>query len=120
MAWRCRASRAARGLLTLTSEEEMTHDEQSSKQIDAVLELICRDTPARRELLWLRAIEAEDQFSLALLERGDPTLRPRMVALLAERGLPAPDHPESRKEVYAAFWHEHFVALAARMQRPSP
>lgn len=95
----------------------MTQDEESSKQIDAVLELICRDTPARRELLWLRAIEAEDRFSLELLERGDPTLRGRMTALLAKRGLPGPGDPDSRKEVLAAFWHEHFAALAARMAR---
>jgi len=60
-------------------------------------------------------MEAEDQFSLDLLERGDPTLRGRMTALLAQRGLPGPGDPDNRKEVIAAFWHEHFAVLAAGM-----
>jgi hypothetical protein len=102
-------------LLILPQEESMLHDDQHGQRLDAVLELICRDTSARRELLWVRAMETHDQFSIELLERGDPTLRRRMTALLAQRGLPGPDDPGRRHEAFAAFWHEHFEALATRM-----
>jgi hypothetical protein len=96
-------------------------DEDPSKHMVAILELICGDTSARRELLWLRAIEKQDKISIELLERADPTLRRRMTALLAQRGLPGPDDPRRRKEAFAAFWHEHFEALAARLvEAPGP
>ena len=92
-------------------------EEEPIRHVDAVLELICRDTSARRELLWLRAMEKQDRFSIDLLERGDPTLRRRMTALLEQRGLPGPDDPDGQNEVFAAFWHEHFETLAARLAR---
>jgi len=97
-------------------EEEMPQDQddEPTRHVE-IIELICRDTSARRELLWLRAMEKQDQLSIEILERGDRTLRRRMTALLEQRGLPGPDHPDSRSEIFAAFWHEHFEALAARL-----
>jgi hypothetical protein len=73
---------------------------------------IVKNAEARRELLWLRAMEKEDEVSIEMLERADPGLRSRMHALLASNGVPA--NLDAGRATYVAIWHAHFEALTAR------
>jgi hypothetical protein len=75
--------------------------------VDDTLAMVCRDPAARRELLWLRARQASDEWALALLERADATLGARMAALLAEHAM--------SDQALAAVWAERFAVLAARL-----
>jgi hypothetical protein len=72
----------------------------------ATLERIADDDEARRELLWLRAMEKDDVASAMDLESVDPRLRDRMtdvlVAFAATGGLVG----RSRREWFARAWHE--------------
>jgi protoheme ferro-lyase len=86
---------------------------ETRNEVERAVERVWRHTRARRELLWLRAMESQDQFIINLLEQADATLRARMTALLEARGLPTPDDPRCRDAVYAAFWEEHFSELTA-------
>jgi hypothetical protein len=50
----------------------------------AGLERLCADDESRREWLWLRAQEKDDQKSIRILERADPGLRGRMADVREE------------------------------------
>jgi hypothetical protein len=64
----------------------------------AAMERLCLDERARRQWLWLRALERDDEASAGALERDDPELRGRMAAIREEvERVPAPD---LRREVY--------------------
>jgi hypothetical protein len=70
----------------------------------SALARILRDDRARREWLWLRAREKEDDESLRCLERADRDLPSRMAACDAEVG--AIDDPRARKEAYGRLLDE--------------
>lgn len=62
------------------------------------MERLCLDERARREWLWLRARERDDEATTGALERDDPQLRRRMTAIReAVEGIGA---PALRREVY--------------------
>ena len=86
-----------------------------------LLDALCKDPDARRELLWLRAKEKEDDESLRSLERVDPTLRGRLADVA--RRVEAEDDDRERSEAWGREWDEryewHMARLAAaRAQRP--
>jgi hypothetical protein len=69
---------------------------------------ICSTPRLRRELLWLRAKEKEDEESVESLERTDPDLRNRMTRLLDERGISSMTDPERRRQALRDLWDERF------------
>jgi hypothetical protein len=89
----------------------MRHESRATDDIEDKLRRICEDDAARHELLWLRAQEKDDPESIALLERADPALRPRMAALLAEAGLDRIEDLHERRLALGRLWDVRFEAL---------
>jgi hypothetical protein len=78
---------------------------------------ICDDAEARRELLWLRAMEKDDEESARDLERIDPGLLARMMPLVEEyleRGNEL-DGWRERREGYGQLHDERFRYHALRL-----
>jgi len=83
-----------------------------------VIDVICQDDGARRELLWLRAKEKGDAEVVALLEGVDPGLLERMRDVESS----IRDEPDDRRRsaAYARAWDECFQRHAARLEQGSP
>lgn len=65
-----------------------------------------RDDRARREWLWFRAKTKDDAYSIASLQRADPTLQARMAPI--EAACEAIDDQHERLKAYEAVWDERF------------
>jgi hypothetical protein len=78
-----------------------------------VIDVICTDDVARRELLWLRAKQKGDAEVVALLEGVDPELVDRMREV--ERSVGAEDDDRARRAAYGRAWDECFQRHAARL-----
>jgi len=78
-----------------------------------VIDVICQDDGARRELLWLRAKQKGDAEVVSLLEGVDPDLVERMREV--ERAIG--DEPDVRRryEAYGRAWDECFRRHAVRL-----
>ncbi len=72
------------------------------------LERACAEDETRRDLLWLRAQEKEDDESIESLERVDPGLRARMRAFMAETRPDLIEDPRQRRQAFARLWHRRF------------
>jgi hypothetical protein len=64
------------------------------------------DDHARRELLWLRAKEEDDETSARDLERLDPELVERLRAAGADLAGRADESPSARRERFAQLWDD--------------
>lgn len=89
----------------------------STNLVVAVLDAICHDAEARRELLWLRAASKHDLDALADLEDCDPHIRTRLACLVARgwlwrrrRGLSA-----SWRSFYDQLYDERYRHHTARL-----
>ena len=71
----------------------------------AALERIAADDHARRELLWLRAMEKEDTETALDLEQVDPGLLDRLGDVRAGFRALGPLSPLQRRDWFAAQWH---------------
>lgn len=80
-----------------------------------LVDALCRDSDARRELLWLGAREKGDDETVRSLERADPTLTARMRPIAA----PIEADPDAwrRREAWAQAWHTRYDAHMARLAR---
>jgi hypothetical protein len=72
------------------------------------LRRITQDPELRRDLLWLRAQEKEDEESRASLERADPRLRERMDILLADTRPDRMEDRRARRHEFARLWQQRF------------
>ena len=72
------------------------------------LRRITHDAELRRDLLWLRAQEKDDEESRASLERVDPQLRQRMEILLADTRPDRMEDPRERRREYVRLWQQLF------------
>ena len=72
------------------------------------LRRITQDAELRRDLLWLRAQEKDDEESRASLERVDPQLRQRMEILLADTRPDRMEDPGARRREYVRLWQQRF------------
>src|SRR5688572_8555448 len=91
------------------SDEARTEDRDppQCRRLDAemaALERICHDDRARRELLWLRAKENGDDWSLRDLETLDPDVRQRVAPLEALLDPRAIETDRGRREAYGRLW----------------
>ncbi len=86
-----------------------------------VLEKIVADADARRELLWLRAHEKEDEDEARALERTDPGIVARLKAAGFDIGDDPDEVPRMRRERFARLWHDCYDrhAEAARAAEPA-
>jgi hypothetical protein len=78
---------------------------------------ICRDNEARRELLWLRAKEKDDEDAARSLERADPGIVARLMPVVEDylaRGHRM-DTWRERSEGYGELWDERFAYHAVRL-----
>lgn len=83
-------------------------DEERCFRTDAemsALERIAADDHARRELLWLRAMEKADSDTALDLERLDPGLRDRLRDVCSDFNALGPLTPRERRDWFAAQWH---------------
>ncbi|MBK8998828.1 MAG: hypothetical protein IPM35_24150 [Myxococcales bacterium] len=70
---------------------------------------LCRDAPARRELLWLMAMSKQDRDTARELEGLDPGLRRRLAPLVTRHWHERRAHglgPNGEAELYAAAYDE--------------
>lgn len=84
------------------------------------LELTCRSDKLRREMLWLSAMEKQDEATARELERIDPQLRSRMAGVEA---LAAGLEPRAASELYGAAQDERMetvLAIVERQARQNP
>ena len=81
------------------------------------VEGIAADDLARRELLWLRAKEKEDEVLARDLERADPGL----VSRLSEAGCDlegcADEEPRDRRERFGRLWDDRYEWHARSARR---
>jgi hypothetical protein len=99
-----------------TDETDDLSDLSKEEYVQAT-ERICAEPKARRELLWLRAMEKEDIETVRFLERVDRSLAPRMRALV-EHTLPPHvdlDRPRERSEYFGRLYSERFAHHARRL-----
>lgn len=82
--------------------------------LDAI-EAICRDPDARRELLWLRAKEKEDEESRISLEEVDPGIVRRLEASGFDITEREGEHWRDRRERFAQLYEECYDLHAARL-----
>lgn len=85
----------------------MSEDHEYALNLKALLR-ITHDAEARREFLWLRAIEREDVETARDLERLDPGIVDRLRAA----GFDVEDHPDEpsreRRDRFARLQNHHF------------
>lgn len=87
-----------------------------------VLDRIATNSMMRRELLWLRAKETDDEETVLDLEQVEPTLAARMQQLVAQfraRGGRLETDAE-RREGFARLYHQRFEELANEVRRGHP
>jgi hypothetical protein len=84
------------------------HTPKKERWDPALLAKVIGDDRARRELLWLRAKEKEDERSVRDLERVDPDLLDRLRSAGCDLEDHAAEHPRDRRERFARLWHERF------------
>ena len=80
----------------------------SSELLCEIIKNICRDDKARRELLWLRAMEKGDEDAVEILERSDPGLRDRMSGYEMKLEEKEVRSASARREAFGRFWDECF------------
>ena len=81
---------------------------------EAALKQICADPATRRELLFLRALEKEDEVTLLDLESVQPGLRAHVERLVADHSLRnrrLADECESLAELYEERFEYHAKRL---------
>ncbi len=86
------------------------------------LERIAHDPAARRELVWVRALERGDAAAAARIERADPGVKGRLERLamrILECALPPADldDPGMRRELYLRIHDERFRHHCARFAK---
>lgn len=88
-----------------------------------IVEQMCGDPHARRELLWLRAKEKEDEETVRDLERIDPGVVERLVAAgfdIAEReSEPSSVRRERYGRLWDACWRYHARELLRQPRAPA-
>jgi hypothetical protein len=103
----------ARFLKPAAAQEE--RPVKDAPDLASVLERIASDPAIRRELLWLRAKEKNDEETVKDLEEVEPGLRERMAVLVAEfvaRGNRL-DTPSEQRDAYGRLQDERFDHFAA-------
>ena len=78
-----------------------------------LLDALCRDPDARRELLWLRAREKGDDDAARALERADPMLRRRLRPIAAP--IDAEPDERARREAWSRAWDARYDAHMGRL-----
>jgi hypothetical protein len=106
----------------------MKQDPQTtqSRGVDAFVaayDKVVRDPRARRELIWLRAKEKDDDESVRSLERADPGLRARMRPLEETLSPHEFEISHGRREAYGRLFDqlfEHYASELATSEMPGP
>ena len=92
------------------SERTDTKEEPFARAV----ELACSSDSLRRELLWLRAMEKQDEEQARDLERVDPELRSRLAEVVARAdGL----NPGAARELYGRAQDERMETVLAIVER---
>jgi hypothetical protein len=89
----------------------------SSDDYVADLERICADDHARRELLYLRALEKDDLDAARDLEEVDPDLRTRLTHAGVDLSLPKYEPDGDRRARFARSYDETSQRHALRLRR---